>query len=62
MLDKLYSSMVWLTGSGIFNPMLHVQMQMQVLQVANAIMLVCTYVVKYHGESFDIACVHMVHT
>ena len=56
--------MVWLTGSGIFNPVLRVQMQVQVqvLPVATAIMLVCRYVVKYHGECFDIACVQMAHT
>ena len=62
MLEKLYSSMVWLTGSRIFNPMLRVQMQVQVLPVAMATMLVCRYVVKYHGEWFDIACVQMAHT
>ena len=54
--------MVWLTGSGIFNPMLRVQMQVQVLPVATATMLVCRYMVKYHGECFDIACVQMAHT
>ena len=62
MLDKPYSSMGWLTGSGIFNPVLHVQMQVQVLPVATAATLVCRYVVKYHGEWFDIACAQMVHT
>ena len=54
--------MVWLTGSGIFNPMLRVQMQVQVLPVATATTLVCRYVVKYHGEWFDFACAQMVHT
>ena len=54
--------MGWLTGSGIFNPVLRVQMQVQVLPVATATMLVCRYVVKYHGEWFDFACVQMVHT
>ena len=54
--------MVWLTGSGIFNPMLRVQMQVQVLPVAMATTLVCRYMVKYHGVWFDIACVQMVHT
>ena len=62
MLDKLYSSMVWLTGSGIFNPVLPVQMQVQVLPVATATMLVCGKMVKYHGVWFDIACVQMAHT
>ena len=62
LIDKLYSSMGWLTGSGIFNPVLRVQMQVQVLPVATATMLVCRYVVKYHGEWFDFACVQMVHT
>ena len=52
--------MVWLTGSGIFNPVLHVQMQVQVLPVATATTLVCRYMVKYHGECFDFACVQMV--
>ena len=37
-------------------------MQVQVLPVATATTLVCRYVVKYHGESFDIACVQMAHT
>ena len=37
-------------------------MQVQVLPVATAIMLVGRYVVRYHCEWFDIACVHMVHT
>ena len=50
------------TGSGIFNPVLHVQMQVQVLPVATATMLVCKYVVKYHRECFDFACVQVVHT
>ena len=54
--------MVWLTGSGIFNPMLPVQMQVQVLPVATATTLVLKYVVKYHGEWFDITCVQMAHT
>ena len=54
--------MVWLTGSGIFNPMLCVQMQVQVLPVATVIILVCRYVVRYHGECFDFACVQVVHT
>ena len=54
--------MVWLTGSGIFNPMLRVQMQVQVLPVATATMLVCRYMVKCHGECFDFACVQMAHT
>ena len=54
--------MVWLTGSGIFNPMLHIQMQVQELPVAMATTLVCRYMVKYHGEWFDIACVQMAHT
>ena len=62
MLDKLHSSMAWLTGSRIFNPMLRVQMQVQVLPVAMAATLVCRYMVKYHGECFDIACVQMAHT
>ena len=62
MLDKLYSSMGWLTGSGIFNPVLRVQIQVQVLPVAMAAILVCRYVVKYHGECFDIACAQMAHT
>ena len=53
LLDKLYSSMVWLTGSGIFNPVLCVQMQVQELPVATAATLVCRYVVKYHGECID---------
>ena len=54
--------MGWLTGSGIFKPMLRVQMQVQVLPVATAITLVGRYVVRYHGEWFDFACVEMVHT
>ena len=54
--------MGWLTGSRIFKPMLHVQMQVQVLPVAMAITLVCRYVVKYHGEWFDFACVQVIHT
>ena len=54
--------MGWLTGSGIFNPMLHIQMHVQELPVATATMLVCRCVVKYHGEWFDFACVQMVHT
>ena len=54
--------MVLLTGSGLFNPMLRVQMQVQELPVATAATLVCRYVVKYHGESFDFACVQMAHT
>ena len=54
--------MGWLTGSGIFKPMLPVWMQVQVLPVATAIMLVCRYMVTYHGEWFDIACAQMVHT
>ena len=31
-------------------------MQVQELPVATAATLVCRYVVKYHGESFDFAC------
>ena len=62
MLGKLYSSMGGLTGSGIFKPMLRVQMQVQVLPVATATTLVCRYMVKYHGECFDFACVQMAHT
>ena len=55
--------MGWLTGSGIFKPVLHIQMQVQVLPVATAITLVCRYVVSYHGcEWFDIAYVQVVHT
>ena len=56
--------MGWLTGSGIFKPMLHVQMQVQVqvLPVATAIMLVCRYVVRYHGEWCKIAYVQTVNT
>jgi len=54
--------MVWLTGSRIFSPVLHIQMQVQELPVATAATLVCRYVVKYHGESFDFACVQMAHT
>jgi hypothetical protein len=54
--------MGWLTGSGIFNPVLHVQMQVQVLPIATATTLVCRYMVKYHGEWFDIACVQTVNT
>ena len=54
--------MVWLTGSGIFNPVLRIQMQVQVLPVATAITLVCRYMVRYHGERFNIACAQMVHT
>ena len=51
--------MVWLTGSGIFNPVLRVQIQVQVLPVATVTTLVCRYEVKYHGEWFDIApCSH----
>ena len=42
--------------------MLRVQMQVQVLPVATAKMLVCGYMVKYHGECFDIACAQMAHT
>ena len=42
--------------------MLRVQMQVQVLPVATAITLVGRYVVRYHGEWFDFACVEMVHT
>ena len=42
--------------------MLQIQMQVQVLPVATAIILVCRYTVRYHGEWFDIACVQMVHT
>ena len=49
--------MVWLTGSGIFIPVLRVQMQVQVLPVATAATLVCRYMVKYHGECFDIASI-----
>ena len=45
--------MVWLTGSGIFNPVLRIQIQVQVLPVATAATLVCRYMVKYHGECFD---------
>ena len=37
--------------------MLRVQLQVQVLPVATAIMLVCRYMVRYHGEWFDFACV-----
>jgi hypothetical protein len=37
-------------------------MQLQVLPVATVIMLVSIYVVRYHGEWFDIAYDHMVHT
>jgi hypothetical protein len=54
--------MVLLKGRGIFNPVLRIQMQVQVLPVVMAIMLVCRYVVKYHGECFDFACVQMAHT
>ena len=54
-LEKLHSSMGWLTGSGIFNPMLCIQMQVQVLPVATAKVLECRNVVKYHGEWFDVA-------
>ena len=54
--------MVWLTGNRIFNPMLGVQMQVQVLPVETATTLVCRYMVKYHGECFDIACAQMAHT
>ena len=35
-------------------------MQVHVLPVATAIMLVCRYVVRYHGEWFDIACLKYV--
>ena len=54
------STAVW--GSRIFKPMLHIQMQVQVLPVATEATLVCRYVVKYHGEYFDFACVQMAHT
>ena len=61
--EKLHSSIGWLTGSRIFNSMLHIQMQVQVLPVASSITLVCRYVVRYHGcEWFDNACAQMVHT
>ena len=62
LLDKLHSSIGWLTGSRIFILMLCIQMQVQVLPVATLIMLVCRNVVRYHGEWFNIACVHMAHT
>ena len=42
--------------------MLHVQMQVQVLPVATAMTLLCIYMVRYHGEWFDFACVQVVHT
>ena len=54
--------MGWLTGSKIFKPMLYMQMQVQALPVAMAIMLVYRYIVRYQVEWFDFACVQMVHS
>ena len=40
LLEQSHSSIGWLTGSGIFNSMLHVQIQVQELPVATSMMIV----------------------